>query len=105
MPKALIPGSFDPVTFGHLDVIERTSRLFDDVLVVVVGNPGTTTPLFSLHDRPAHPAGHTRRPSAFSRWASAPPASRRRCSAATSARPTWPTSPATWPTWRSGRSK
>ena len=27
MPKALIPGSFDPVTFGHLDVIERTARL------------------------------------------------------------------------------
>ena len=53
MPKALIPGSFDPVTFGHLDVIERTARLFDHVLVVVVGNPGKTTPLFTLDERQA----------------------------------------------------
>ena len=53
MPKALIPGSFDPVTFGHLDVIERTARLFDDVLVVVVGNPGKAPPLFTLAERQA----------------------------------------------------
>ena len=53
MPKALIPGSFDPVTFGHLDVIERTARLFDDVLVVVVGNPGKAPPLLSLDERQA----------------------------------------------------
>jgi len=53
MPKALIPGSFDPVTFGHLDVIERTARLFDDVLVVVVGNPGKAPPLFTLDERQA----------------------------------------------------
>ena len=38
MPRALIPGSFDPVTFGHVDVIERTARLFDHVLVAAVGN-------------------------------------------------------------------
>jgi pantetheine-phosphate adenylyltransferase len=53
MPKALIPGSFDPVTFGHLDVIERTARLFDHVLVVVVGNPGKAPPLFTLDERQA----------------------------------------------------
>ncbi len=53
MPKALIPGSFDPVTFGHLDVIERTSRLFDHVLVAAVGNPGKAPPLFSLDERQA----------------------------------------------------
>ena len=53
MPKALIPGSFDPVTFGHLDVIERTARLFDDVLVVVVGNPGKAPSLFTLDERQA----------------------------------------------------
>ena len=53
MPKALIPGSFDPVTFGHLDVIERTARLFDEVLVVVVGNPGKAPPLFTLDERQA----------------------------------------------------
>ena len=53
MPKALIPGSFDPVTFGHLDVIERTARLFDSVLVAAVGNPGKAPPLFSLDERQA----------------------------------------------------
>lgn len=52
MPKALIPGSFDPVTFGHLDVIERTARLFDHVLVAAVANPGKA-PLFSLDERQA----------------------------------------------------
>jgi pantetheine-phosphate adenylyltransferase len=51
MPRALIPGSFDPVTFGHLDVIERTARLFDHVLVAAVGNPGKAPPLFSLEER------------------------------------------------------
>ena len=53
MPKALIPGSFDTVTFGHLDVIERTARLFDNVLVAAVGNPGKAPPLFSLDERQA----------------------------------------------------
>lgn len=37
---AVVPGSFDPVTLGHLDVIERASRIFDAVHVVVVHNPG-----------------------------------------------------------------
>jgi pantetheine-phosphate adenylyltransferase len=53
MPKALIPGSFDPVTFGHLDVIERTARLFESVLVAAVGNPGKAPPLFTLDERQA----------------------------------------------------
>lgn len=51
MPRALIPGSFDPVTFGHLDVIEHTARLFDDVVVAAVGNPGKAPALFSLTER------------------------------------------------------
>ena len=51
MPRALIPGSFDPVTFGHLDVIERTARLFDHVIVAAIGNPGKAQPLFSLDER------------------------------------------------------
>jgi pantetheine-phosphate adenylyltransferase len=50
MTRALIPGSFDPVTFGHLDVIERTARLFDEVLVAVVENPHKST-LFTLDER------------------------------------------------------
>ncbi len=52
MTRALIPGSFDPVTFGHLDVIERAARLFDEVLVAVVENPQKST-LFTLDDRTA----------------------------------------------------
>jgi len=50
MTRALIPGSFDPVTFGHLDVIERAARLFDEVLVAVVENPQKST-LFTLDER------------------------------------------------------
>ncbi len=42
MHIAVVPGSFDPVTFGHLDVIGRAARLFDRVHVVVVHNPGKT---------------------------------------------------------------
>jgi pantetheine-phosphate adenylyltransferase len=37
---AVVPGSFDPVTLGHIDVIERAAALFDEVHVVVVHNPG-----------------------------------------------------------------
>jgi len=39
---AVVPGSFDPVTLGHLDVIERAAGLFDEVHVLVVHNPGKT---------------------------------------------------------------
>jgi pantetheine-phosphate adenylyltransferase len=48
---ALCPGSFDPVTNGHLDIIERTSRHFDDVIVAVIRNPQKTQSLFSLEER------------------------------------------------------
>lgn len=37
---AVVPGSFDPVTLGHLDVIDRAARIFDEVHVLVVHNPG-----------------------------------------------------------------
>ena len=39
---AVVPGSFDPVTLGHLDVIERAAGIFDEVHVLVVHNPGKT---------------------------------------------------------------
>jgi pantetheine-phosphate adenylyltransferase len=39
---AVVPGSFDPVTLGHIDVIERAARLFDEVHVLVVHNPDKT---------------------------------------------------------------
>ena len=46
MPRiAVVPGSFDPVTLGHLDVIERAATLFDELHVVVVHNPGKSAML------------------------------------------------------------
>jgi len=48
---ALCPGSFDPVTHGHLDIIERTARHFEDVIVAVIRNPGKSESLFTLEER------------------------------------------------------
>jgi len=50
MPDAIVPGSFDPVTNGHLDIIERAASLFDNVTVAVVVNPAKE-PLFTLDER------------------------------------------------------
>lgn len=50
--KACYPGSFDPVTLGHLDLITRASRLFDE-LVVAVGVNASKTPSFSVEERVA----------------------------------------------------
>jgi len=47
---ALYAGTFDPVTYGHLSVIERSARLFDRVLVVVAVNPNKQ-PMFSVEER------------------------------------------------------
>ena len=48
--KAIYPGSFDPPTNGHLDLIERGSKIFDELVVAVLGNP-EKDPLFSVSDR------------------------------------------------------
>ncbi len=48
--RAIYPGSFDPVTNGHLDVIERARKLFDEVVVAVAHND-QKHPLFSLEER------------------------------------------------------
>jgi len=48
---ALCPGSFDPVTLGHLDIIERSARHFDEVIIAVIRNPQKTQSLFSLEER------------------------------------------------------
>lgn len=48
--KAICPGSFDPITKGHLDIIERSAELFSQVIVGVLENPGKN-PLFSLTER------------------------------------------------------
>ena len=50
MKTALYPGSFDPVTLGHLDIIQRASRMFDTVIVAVMCN-SAKTPLFTLDER------------------------------------------------------
>jgi pantetheine-phosphate adenylyltransferase len=50
MSKAIYPGSFDPITFGHLDVIRRAAHLFDALDVVVMQNPNTKT-TFTLDER------------------------------------------------------
>ncbi len=50
MRCAIYPGSFDPITNGHLDVIERARKLFDEVVVAVAHND-EKQPLFSLKDR------------------------------------------------------
>ncbi|MGA7987525.1 MAG: pantetheine-phosphate adenylyltransferase [Candidatus Dormiibacterota bacterium] len=47
---AVYPGSFDPVTFGHLDILDRSAAIFDRVLVGVLENPGKT-PLFTVEER------------------------------------------------------
>ena len=50
MKKAIYPGSFDPMTLGHLDVIERASKLFDHLIIGVLNN-SAKTPLFSIEER------------------------------------------------------
>ena len=50
MKIALCPGSFDPVTLGHIDIIERTAELFDKVIVLVMSNSAKHS-LFSIDER------------------------------------------------------
>ncbi len=51
MTVALIPGSFDPPTYGHLDIINRTAEHFDRVIVAAIRNPQKTQALFDLQER------------------------------------------------------
>ena len=48
--RAVYPGMFDPVHNGHIDLIQRSLRIFDELIVAVVANPGKT-PLFSVAER------------------------------------------------------
>ena len=50
MLRAIYPGTFDPVTLGHLDIVERSSNLVDDLIVGVLDN-NAKTPLFSAEER------------------------------------------------------
>ena len=51
MITAIYPGTYDPVTNGHVDVIQRAARVFDRVVVGVVGNPHHKKPLFEVPER------------------------------------------------------
>ncbi len=48
--KAIYPGTFDPITNGHIDIVERATLLFDRVIVAVTTNPAKT-PLFTVEER------------------------------------------------------
>ena len=50
MKRAVCPGSFDPITYGHLDIIERAAQQFDHVVVAVLENR-TKSSLFTVHER------------------------------------------------------
>ncbi len=50
MKRAIYPGSFDPVTYGHLDIIKRAADIFDELIVAVLCNKAKT-PLFSVNER------------------------------------------------------
>lgn len=51
MRVAICPGSFDPVTYGHLDIIERAASLVDEVVVLVMSNKSKKESLFSIEER------------------------------------------------------
>lgn len=50
MKRAIFPGSFDPLTMGHLDIIERSVDLFDEIIIAVLNNPDKN-PMFSPEER------------------------------------------------------
>lgn len=50
MNIGIYPGSFDPITYGHLDIIQRSSKLFDRLIVAVLSNP-QKKPLFTVEER------------------------------------------------------
>lgn len=51
MSIAICPGSFDPITNGHLDIIRRSADIFDNVIVCIMFNSTKTSPMFSLEER------------------------------------------------------
>jgi pantetheine-phosphate adenylyltransferase len=50
MKRAIYPGTFDPITYGHLDILNRAITLFDEIIITVAINPAKS-PLFSLTER------------------------------------------------------
>jgi pantetheine-phosphate adenylyltransferase len=50
MSRAIYPGSFDPITYGHIDIVQRAKKIFDELIIAVVTNPAKET-LFTLEER------------------------------------------------------
>lgn len=48
---AMYPGTFDPITLGHEDLVKRAAGLFDNVVVAIASNTGSKTPMFSVDER------------------------------------------------------
>ncbi len=48
---AICPGSFDPITLGHLNIIRRSAKIFDEVVVCVMQNSTKTSPMFTIEER------------------------------------------------------
>ena len=59
MRKAVYPGTFDPITYGHLDLIKRGSKIFDELIVAVGHNP-LKRPLFTIEERMDMISEHTK---------------------------------------------
>ena len=84
MITAICPGSYDPVTNGHTDVIGRAARIFDRVVVGVVGAPQHKTPTFPIDERvelvkgPRSISTTSRSTSSKSSWSTSPAAGTRR---------------------------
>ena len=51
MSIAICPGSFDPITLGHLNIIRRTSKIFDQVIVCVMNNANKPNPMFTVEEK------------------------------------------------------
>mgnify|MGYP004449599787 FL=1 len=51
MRTAICPGSFDPITLGHLNIIRRAAKIFDKVVVCVMLNSSKTSPMFTAEER------------------------------------------------------
>ena len=51
MRTAICPGSFDPITLGHLNIIERAAQIFDRVVVCVAANTAKTAPMFTVEEK------------------------------------------------------
>ena len=51
MKTAICPGSFDPITLGHLNIIRRAASIFDNVVVCIMCNPNKTSPMFTVEEK------------------------------------------------------